>query len=102
MEQLDRILRMEQILDEATEKMVELDRAVEQYEAIRGELQELAAYYSGPQWRRDYEDDSAGKFPKDLKRGVLSEDAVYDLLTEHDRLMARLEELVRREKAEKL
>ena len=67
-----------------------------------GDPVELAAYYSGPQWRRDYEDDSAGKFPKDLKRGVLSEDAVYDLLTEHDRLMARLEELVRREKAEKL
>ena len=31
---------------------------------------------------KDYEDDEAGKLPSDLKRGVLSEDLVYDLIRE--------------------
>ena len=30
----------------------------------------------------DYEADEKGLIPKDLKRGVLSEDALYDLLAE--------------------
>ena len=35
--------------------------------------------------------DEAGKLPKDLKRGVLSEDAVYDLITDHEHLLERME-----------
>ena len=43
---------------------------------------------------QDYEDDEAGKLPKDLKRGVLSEDAVYDLITENRELLVRMLRLV--------
>ena len=32
---------------------------------------------------KDYEADEAGKLPADLKRGVLSEDALFDLLEEN-------------------
>lgn len=102
MEQLDRITRMERILDEASEVLEELSRAVERYDVVRGKLRELTEYYSSAQWRQDYADDSAGKIPAELKRGVLSQDAVYDLLAEHDRLMARLESLVEQERMEKL
>ena len=42
----------------------------------------LKEYYESPQWREDFEADEAGKFPKDLKRGVLSEDGIYNLLEE--------------------
>jgi len=45
-------------------------------------LKILIDYYEGPLWREDFEADEAGKLPKDLKRGVLSEDAVYNLLTD--------------------
>ena len=37
-----------------------------------------------------------GEFPPDLKRGVLSEDAVYDLITEHIELVTRLQKAVQR------
>ena len=37
---------------------------------------------------------SAGRLPADLKRGVLSEDAVYDLITDHTALMARMQKAV--------
>lgn len=80
MTQIERIRYMEKILDEAAEATQGLMAALERYQAIAPRIAELEAYYTGPQWKRDDEDDSAGRLPKDLKRGVLSEDAVYDLL----------------------
>ena len=41
----------------------------------------LEAYYTGGVWLGDYEADEKGAWPADLKRGVLSQDAVYDLLS---------------------
>ena len=52
-------------------------------------IRKLDSYYGSPEWRADFEADEAGAFG-DLKRGVLSEDAVYDLITEHSELMERL------------
>ena len=94
MEQIERITYMEQILDEATEAVSSLSEALEKYAAIQDKLQELTAYYSSEQWRQDFDDDSAGKIPKDLKRGVLSEDAVYSLLSDISDLKEQLKELV--------
>lgn len=94
MEQLERIICMEQILDEATETISALSEALEKYIAIQDKLQELDSYYSGPLWRQDYDDDTAGKLPADLKRGVLSEDAVYNLLTDHAALQEQLNSLI--------
>ena len=96
MEQVERITYMEQILDEATETVASLAEALEKYSALQDKLQELSAYYSSEEWRQDFDDDSAGKFPRDLKRGVLSEDAVYDLLSDVAALKARLKELADR------
>ena len=76
MEQIERITYMEQILDEATEAVSSLSEALEKYSAVQDKLPELSAYYSSEQWRQDFDDDSAGKIPNNLKRGVLSEDAV--------------------------
>ena len=45
----------------------------------------LDEYYRSPMWLSDFEADEAGKLPEKLKRGVLSEDAVYDVLMECER-----------------
>ena len=92
MEQIERITYMEQILDEATEAVSSLSEALEKYAVIQDKLQELIAYYSSKQWRQDFDDDSAGKIPKGLKRGVLSEDAVYNLLSDITDLKSQLKE----------
>ena len=42
----------------------------------------LDAYYTSGEWREDYEADERGELPPDLKRGVLSQDALFDLLEE--------------------
>lgn len=95
MNQIERITYMEDILNEAGAAVASLDEALDRYDAVRERLAELEAYYSGGEWMRDFEDDSAGKLPKDLRRGVLSEDAVYDLLTDRNRLLERIKELGR-------
>ena len=41
---------------------------------------ELREYYENGQWLRDYEADERGELPGDLKRGVLSQDGLWDLL----------------------
>lgn len=43
---------------------------------------ELLDYYEGGQWLSDYQADEQGLLPPDLKRGVLSQDGVWDLLAE--------------------
>ena len=94
MKQIERITYMEQILDEATEAVSSLSEALEKYSTVQDKLQELIAYYTSEQWRQDFDDDSAGKIPNNLKRGVLSEDAVYNLLADITDLKERLKELV--------
>ena len=74
---IDRIRRMEAIFDELS------------FEAREGPpkinkemLRILVNYYKNGDWLHDYELDEAGLLPSDLKRGVLSEDGVYNLLEE--------------------
>ncbi|MDE6455747.1 MAG: DUF4298 domain-containing protein [Dysosmobacter sp.] len=93
MDQIERITRMENILNEARAAMSGLEEALDRYGAVREGLAELEAYYSGGEWMKDFEDDSAGKLPQDLRRGVLSEDAVYSLLGDRDVLLKRIKEL---------
>ena len=49
---------------------------------LRRMLEALTDYYENGQWLRDYELDQRGGLPAGLKRGVLSQDGVWDLLTE--------------------
>ena len=93
MTQIERICRMERILNEAAEAEKNLSIALERYLALGDDMAELEAYYQGPQWMRDYEDDCAGRLPAGLKRGVLSEDAVYDLLSGRKALREMAEKL---------
>ena len=43
---------------------------------------ELGRYCESGQWLTDYQLDEAGLLPPELKRGVLSQDGLYDLLRE--------------------
>ena len=94
--QTERIRKMESYLDEAGEAIAELNEALAKYERIQNKYYKLVEYYGCRRWMDDFEADESGKLPADLKRGVLSEDAVYDLLTEHRELMARMQRAVLR------
>ena len=64
-------------------------KRVEKYERLFDEasishdpekLRLLDAYYTSGEWLEDYTADERGEFPPDMKRGVLAQDALYDLL----------------------
>ena len=82
MNQIERITKMEKILDDAKSLFQNLQENLDRYEAIQKDLRALDRYYSGEQWMRDYTADEEGRLPSDLKRGVLSEDALFDLFAE--------------------
>ena len=88
--QLARIKRMEETLDEGNRLLSELGQAVDNYAAFAEKIDELEHYYTGGQWQKDFADDEAGRLPQGLKRGVLSEDAVYDFLALRDRVLKRV------------
>jgi len=49
---------------------------------LRQMLDDLLFYYDNGLWLTDYQADERGELPSDLKRGVLSEDGVYNFLSE--------------------
>ncbi|MBQ6903841.1 MAG: DUF4298 domain-containing protein [Lachnospiraceae bacterium] len=78
MEQIERIQKYEKIMREAEELLHQ--SPVEHVDLLRQKIEELEAYYSGEDWKKDFADDEAGLLPQDLERGVLSEDGIFNLL----------------------
>ncbi len=85
------IYQMEAILDTAQQKMDALEQRIADYKAFQAKIQELEAYYTSQQWKDDFAMDEEGKFPKKLKKGVLSEDGIYNMLERNKELMKILD-----------
>ena len=92
-EQIRRIRQMEEILQGAKPVLAQLEAALDAFETLLEPLKALDAYYGSRDWLRDLDDDALGKLPADLKRGVLSQDEIYDLLTDARRLEQRMQSL---------
>ena len=77
---IERIQQMERYYD-AVSRVLELNaNEMSENVAISKMVQELTEYMDSGLWLQDYECDERGELPKDLKRGVLSEDGLYNLL----------------------
>ncbi|MBR3422437.1 MAG: DUF4298 domain-containing protein [Ruminococcus sp.] len=80
-EQIKRITYYEELMQRA-----ELLLSEGSSPALTKLAEELASYYGSDAWKRDLAADEAGLLPDELRRGVLSEDGLYDLLAETDSL----------------
>ena len=89
MEQMERIRYMEQLFDLVSESITEPSTALDKSEKIQEAIAALSDYYSSDEWKQDYADDEADRLPKDLKRGVLSEDGIWNLLSDWRELEER-------------
>ena len=92
--ELSEMFRFEKILPATPESLREQVKRITYYEALmhtaeklpkgspelKSLLAELEKYYTSSAWKRDFAADEAGLLPKDLMRGVLSEDGLYGLL----------------------
>ena len=90
MEQIERIRHFEMLLDRVAPALGNLEEALDAFDGIQEDVRELSGYYESDEWREDFEADEAGRLPRELKRGVLSEDGIYDVLSEHYALTVRL------------
>jgi len=81
MTRIERIQAMEALLDETCDAVEALANALEDYAKIQAKIRRLGSYYGGSLWYDDRLADELGKLPAGLKRGVLTEDLVYDVLT---------------------
>ncbi len=88
--QIDRIKRMEKLLRESKEALKNLNEAIDYYMNLQPAIKELQCYYENGGWLKDFKDDEAGLLPKEVKRGVLSEDELYNFLEENDALKTRI------------
>ncbi|MBR6748543.1 MAG: DUF4298 domain-containing protein [Clostridia bacterium] len=77
---ISRVQRMEGIFDALSDAFSRNPDSVKTDPGLQEQLRVLCAYYDGGQWMADYACDEQGMLPRDLKRGVLSEDGVYNLL----------------------
>ena len=88
--QIARIRQMERHLDKALAAVKRLEAALDKYQAVQEDIVALDEYYGSELWRQDLADDEAGRLPEGLKRGVLSEDGIWNLLTDCKELNERL------------
>lgn len=80
--QIERIREMELRMERVAKTVEELMTALSHFKALHDDLEVLDQYYGSDEWKQDLAADDAGRLPRDLKRGVLSEDGLWNLLSE--------------------
>ena len=91
--QIARIRQMERRLNRASAAIKRLSAALDKYLEVQEDVAALDEYYGSDVWKQDFADDEAGLLPNGLKRGVLSEDGIWNLLTDNRELNERLRNL---------
>ena len=94
MKQTERINDMEQLMERASSAIINFSAALDKYIEAQQSIAALSDYYGSDEWKQDYADDEAGLLPADLKRGVFSEDGIWNLLADNRELMNRMREVI--------
>jgi len=90
---MGRIEENETRLDNLNEIVLSLDKHLDDFEDNIHEYFSLNEYYESDDWKKDKEDLESGKI-KNVKAGVLSEDAVWNLDERINDLLSRMEGIV--------
>ena len=94
MKQRERIEEMEKHFERASEVVDRLSSTLDEYAKVQDSIKALESYYGSKEWKKDFRDDEKGLLPPDLKRGVLSEDGIWNLLSDCREMNVRLLETV--------
>ena len=81
---------MEQRFERALSELKNRREAAVESLSLQEDIAALEEYYGSNEWKQDFADDEAGKLPQNLRRGVLSEDAVYDFLALRDEVLGTI------------
>ena len=83
MDQIDRINKYEYILNNSNQIIKNLEKTINDLNNIQSDIKSLNDYYGSSEWYKDIDDDKLGLLPKDINKGILSEDAIYNLLIDN-------------------
>lgn len=97
---MNRIEDNEKRLDTLKEIVSNLDKDLTELENNINEYYKLNKYYGSKNWLKDKENFENGKI-KDIKAGVLSEDAVWNLDEDISDLIKRMNKLIKSVKNKK-
>ena len=76
---IKRVEEMEASYDKVLSAMEKLREGMSLLEDCNADIEGLEEYSSSGAWLEDFEADEAGLLPEGMKRGVLSEDGLFDL-----------------------
>lgn len=90
MTRIERITYFENILNEGLEVVKNYKNDPDKFMEFQPKMKELDDYYGSYVYRKDLQADERGELPSDLRRGVLSEDGIYNLLLDNDEILEEL------------
>ena len=94
MDQIERIKTMEEHLNKASQAVKALSHALDLYAEAMESIETIDDYLVSDEWQQDFDDSEAGRLPKDLKCGVLSEDGIWNVVDTSRELNCQMLELV--------
>ena len=89
-----RIEENEKRLDKINRVILSLDKHLDDFEDIVHDYYLLNNYYGSREWFKDKDNYEQGKI-KNIKAGVLSEDAIWDLDEKTNDLINRMESIIK-------
>lgn len=91
-EQRQRIEKMESSFNDMSKVLQNLETALEQWTEKMPLYDDIVKYYTGEEWRIDYEASNQDDFPspEELSHGVLAEDTIFNEMTRHRELAIQL------------
>ena len=93
-QRIERIQEMEASFNKVREAVACMHGSLKMLSDVEEDIDLLQNYQSSKKWLEDFEADERGEIPKDLPRGVLSEDGLHDLLVDVAMLRFNLKELL--------
>lgn len=90
---IDRITENEEKLDKIVAIVKRLDSALADFELIKEDVKAINVYYGSPDWFADKEKYEQGLL-NNVKAGVLSEDAVWDVDVNIKELLEKMSDIL--------
>ena len=91
--QTNRITKNEELLDSISSTIANTNKVLEEFKTLKEKSAILNKYYGSKEWFKDKEDLESGKI-SNIKAGVLSEDAVWNMNEELSDTIKEMEEII--------
>lgn len=79
---ISRITKLEKLFDDLKFSFEKSKEEFYKNKNLQRKLKSLTNYYENGKWLKDYQLDEENLLPKNLKRGILSQDGIYNFLSE--------------------